>query len=179
MPISKKMEETAKPDRSYIFSTAQICEIFEISRETLSGWEKKGAPKESRGKWDIKKLIKWKSGEGEHHELSNEARKLKADVRYREAKADMEEIKKLEKVGQYVAVTDVESNLAEVFARIKQGLLFLGQRIAAELNAQYPELALDAKRLVDEEVRKGLKQLAETGYYGNRKRKRNTKSSNK
>jgi len=145
----------------------------------LSTWAKKGAPKETRGNWDLKKLVAWKHG-SKSNELSREARKLEADVRYREAKADVEEIKKLEKVGQYVSVGDVEKSLAEVFTRIKQGLLFMGHRIATELNAQYPELALDAKRLVDEEVAKGLTQLAKTGEYSSgRKRRANTKTSNK
>ena len=29
----------------FIFSTADTCEFFQISRETLSTWQKKGAPK--------------------------------------------------------------------------------------------------------------------------------------
>lgn len=173
------VKKEGEPDNSFIFSTAQTCNFFNISRETLSGWAKKGAPKEKRGYWDIKKLVEWKFGEGNIAQLSPEARKLQADVKYREAKADMEEIKKLEKVGQYVSVDDVEKSLAELFIRIKQGLLFMGHRIATELNAQFPDLALDAKRLVDEEVAKGLTQLAQTGEYSERKRKRkaNTKKS--
>lgn len=179
--MNKNTENTARPENQFIFGTAQICDFFNVSRETLSSWEKKGAPKEGRGKWDLKKLIEWKFGTGDDRELSLEARKLKADVRYRETKADVEEIKKLEKVGQYVSVEDVTKDLAEVFSRIKQGLLFLGHRIAAEVNAQYPEVTLEVKGLVDEEVRKGLKQLAQTGTYsdGNNKRRGNTKTSNK
>lgn len=179
--MNKNTKNTAKAENPFLFGTAQICDFFNVSRETLSSWEKKGAPKEGRGKWDLKKLIEWKFGTGDDRELSLEARKLKADVRYRETKADVEEIKKLEKVGQYVSVEDVTKDLAEVFSRIKQGLLFLGHRIAAEVNAQYPEVALEVKGLVDEEVRKGLKQLAQTGTYsdGNNKRRGNTKTSNK
>lgn len=172
--MNKKVEDTVKSDKIFIFSTADTCKFFNISRETLSSWGKKGAPKESRGYWDIKKLMEWKLGAEDIKEESPELRKLKADVRYRETKADLEEIKKLEKVGQYVSVDDVEKSMAEVFLRIKQGLLYMGHRIATELNAQYPELALDAKRLVDEEVAKGLKQLATTGEYSERKRKRKT-----
>lgn len=181
--MNKNTRNTAKPENPFIFGTAEICDFFNVSRETLSSWEKKGAPKEGRGKWDLKRLIEWKFGTGDDRELSLEARKLKADVRYRETKADVEEIKKLEKVGQYVSVEDVEENLAEVFSRIKQGLMFLGHRIAAEINAQYPETALEVKGLVDEEVRKGLRQLAQTGSYSEggtkSKRKGNPKKSSK
>lgn len=164
--MNKNSSKNEKPDNPYIFNTAQTCEFFNVSRETLSGWAKRGAPKEGRGSWDLKKLVEWKLGSDKVKEESPELRKLKADVRYRETKADLEEIKKMEKVGQYVSVDDVERTLAEVFLRIKQGLLFMGHRIATELNAQYPELALDAKRLVDEEVAKGLTQLAQAGEYG-------------
>ncbi|MBP2646280.1 MAG: hypothetical protein H6Q75_1720 [Firmicutes bacterium] len=176
--MNKNTKKPTELDNPFVFNTQHTCDFFGISRETLSGWARKGAPKETRGYWDLKKLTEWKYGK-QNNDLSPEARKLQADVRYREAKAEMEEMKKLEKVGQYVSVDDIEKALAEVFARIKQGLLFMGHRIATELNAQYPELALDAKRLVDEEVAKGLTQLAENGTYtGKRKRKTNIKPSN-
>lgn len=169
--MNKNPENPAKPDKSFICTTAQVCTFFDISRETLSGWAKKGAPKEGRGSWDLKKLVQWKYGTDDDREQSLESRKLKADVRYRETKADIEELKKQEKVGRYAAVEDFEKQLTEVFSRIKQGLLFMGHRIATELNAQYPELALEAKRLVDEEIEKGLMNFARTGTYSKRKRK--------
>lgn len=172
--MNKNATDNKESGNPFIFNTAQTCEFFDVSRETLSAWAKRGAPKEGRGSWDLKKLMEWKLGSEKTKEESPELRRLKADVRYRETKADLEEIKKLEKVGQYVSVNDVEKSLAEVFLRIKQGLLAMGHRIATELNAQYPELALDAKRLVNEEVAKGLTQLAKTGTCGTGKRTTNT-----
>ena len=115
-------------ENPFVFNTAQTCEFFNVSRETLSGWAKRGAPKEGRGSWDLKKLMEWKLGSDKVKEESPELRKLKADVRFREIKAELEEIKILEKVGQYVSVDDVEKSLAEVFLRVKQGLLFIGRR---------------------------------------------------
>ena len=38
-------------ENKFIFSTQDTCQFFTISRETLSRWEKKGAPKAGRGKW--------------------------------------------------------------------------------------------------------------------------------
>lgn len=147
----------------FVFDTQSVCEFFGISRKTLASWEKKGAPKVERGKWDLKQLVEWKHGHNE--DLNPEVKKMMADIRYREAKADMAEIEKLEMTGQYVAVEDIEKSLSETFTRIKQGLIYMGHRIATEFSAQFPELALDAKRLVDEEVAKALGQLAETGCY--------------
>lgn len=177
--MNKNIKASTNTDNPFIFGTQETCLFFDIHRDTLSDWAKRGAPKEKRGLWDLKKLIEWKYGTGDKQELSLESRKLQADVRYRETKADVEEIKKFEKVGQYVSVEDVEKNLVELFTRIKQGLLFLGHRIAAEMNAQYPELALDAKRLTDEEIERALRQLATTGTYGRKQRAGNAKKGNK
>jgi phage terminase Nu1 subunit (DNA packaging protein) len=160
-----------------LLSTKAMCAVLGVTAETLSKWVKQGCPKHATGWWEPKQVIEWRHGNGKKGDA--EQRKLEADIRYREAKAEMEEIKKLELTGQYVSVDDIEKSLSEVFTRIKQGLIFMGHRITTELNAQFPELALDAKRLVDEEVAKALGQLAETGRYkpGN-KRKTNTKPSN-
>ena len=147
----------------FIFTTSDICEFFSISRKTLVSWEKKGAPKKERGKWDLRELIEWKYGSEDPKNL--EARKLQADVNYRETKAELIEIQKQEKIGQFISVDDIEKNLSEVFSRIKQGLLYMGHKIATEINAQYPEISIEVKKLVDEEVNKGLLQIAETGTY--------------
>lgn len=161
-----------------LVATRIMCAVVGVSDKTLSIWLKQGCPKDSTGWWSPQAVIDWRYGAGKKG--AAEDKKLAADIRYREAKADMAEIEKMEMTGQYVSVDDIEKNLSEVFTRIKQGLIFMGHRIATDLNAQFPELALDAKRLVDEEVAKALNQLAETGTYKPRvNRKGDAKASNK
>ena len=77
--------------QGFVVSTQVVCDFFEISRKTLAQWEHKGAPKEGRGKWDLKKLVDWRySGQNEE---SPAARKIKAEADLKEAKAAQEQIK--------------------------------------------------------------------------------------
>lgn len=162
-----KMEED-----TLLLTTKGMAAAAGVSEQTLTKWCNQGCPKHSTGWWDVKQVIDWRHGNGKKGDA--EQRKMVADIRYREAKADMEEIKKMEMTGQYVSVDDIEKSLAETFTKIKQGLIYMGHRIATELNAQFPDLALDAKRLVDEEVAKGLEQFAQTGTYRASRRKTNS-----
>lgn len=149
---------------NFIVSTQEVCDFFGVSRETLSKWGRQGAPKEGRGKWNLKKIVRWKFGE--ENDKSAEARKLAADAKYRELKVEITEIQKKVMNGEYVAVGDFEKTLSESLAKVKAGLIFMGHRIAMELNAQFPEMALEVKKMVDEEIEKGLMEIAKTGTYG-------------
>jgi len=42
-----------------LVSTQEACDFFDITRKTLAEWAKNGCPKESRGKWDLKKVFGW------------------------------------------------------------------------------------------------------------------------
>lgn len=85
-----KKENEVQEDTKFIYSTADTCDFFSISRDTLSSWAKKGAPKIGRGKWNIRELMLWRYEQQKN--VSPEARKLEADARYRELKAEMTEI---------------------------------------------------------------------------------------
>lgn len=160
----KEVETTADEEINFIVGTQATCDFFGISRETLSKWGKQGAPKEGRGKWNLKKIVQWKFGT--QNDKSAEARKLEADAKYRELKVEITEIQKKIMNGEYIAVGDFEKTLSESLAKVKAGLIFLGHKIAMELNAQYPEVALEVKKLVDEQIEKGLEEIAKTGTYG-------------
>jgi len=89
VPKERPSRARVTEETKFIFTTADICELFEISRETLSRWEKKGAPKEGRGKWNIKAVMEWRfKTDSKSGEASAVVRKLKAE-------ADLKEIKKL------------------------------------------------------------------------------------
>ena len=76
----------------FIFSTSATCEFFRCSRETLSNWADQGAPKVSRGKWNIRELMEWRYG-GNGGKDSPEVRKLKAEADLKETRAAQERIK--------------------------------------------------------------------------------------
>ena len=102
-----------------IFSTQKTCEFFGISRETLSSWQKKGAPKESRGKWNLKKLVEWRFDGG--HKESPEVRKLKAEADLKEAKAQQEKCRLSGREIEQVLHQDVARVLGPGKAHFDQG----------------------------------------------------------
>jgi hypothetical protein len=172
--VRKKRDSTPEkdtkpknPDNWWIRGTTETCAFFGVTAQTLSDWEKRGAPKEGYGKWDIKKLIEWKYG-AKAGDLSPEARKLMAEADYREAKAAQEGIKLAVQRGEYIATTEVTQDLRRLFTILKRSLLAIGHEIATELNTFDPDAALEAKKVVDNAVQNALSQLAK-GEFKQRK----------
>lgn len=156
--------EAVEADKWWLRGTSETCDFFGVSAETLSNWEKRGAPKEGYGKWDIKKLVDWKFGAGAG-DKSPEARKLAADADYREAKAAQEAIKLAVTEGRYLSTQEVTADLKRLFTILKRSFVSMGHDIATELNTLDPEAALIAKKVVDNAVQNALEQLSKTGRY--------------
>lgn len=156
-----KKENEAQENTKFIYSTADTCDFFSISRDTLSSWAKKGAPKIGRGKWNIQKLMLWRYEQQKN--ISPEARKLEADARYRELKAEMTEIQRDILNGKYIASAEVYKTLVECFGKIKSILLFTSNQIAMDLSAQYPEITLLIKEKIDKQIKRCLNELSKTG----------------
>lgn len=157
--MAKEKNEQIKS--KFIHTTADTCEFFSISRDTLSNWAKKGAPKVGRGKWDIRQLMLWRYEQQKN--VSPEARKLEADARYRELKAEMTEIQRDILNGKYIASAEVYKTLVECFGKIKSILLFTSNQIAMDLSSQYPEITLYIKEKIDKQIKRCLNELAKTG----------------
>lgn len=156
-----KKENEAQEDTKFIYSTADTCDFFSISRDTLSSWAKKGAPKIGRGKWNIRELMLWRYEQQKN--VSPEARKLEADARYRELKAEMTEIQRDILNGKYIASVEVYKTLVECFGKIKSILLFTSNQIATDLSSQYPEITLLVKEKIDKQIERCLNELSKTG----------------
>ena len=167
---SPPVEDTQpnSPDVWWIRGTAETCEFFGVSAETLSSWSKRGAPKEGYGKWDIKKLMVWKNGTKTGKGI--EARRLAAEAEYREAKAAQEMIKLAVAEGRYIPAGDVTADLKRLFVVLKKSLTAIGHDVATELNTIDPDAALAAKKVVDDAVYSALSQLAQKGEYIQRKK---------
>ena len=147
----------------FIFSTADTCEFFQISRETLSTWQNKGAPKAGRGKWNIKALMEWRF-DGKHTD-SPEVRKLKAEADLKEAKAAQEKIKLSVKKDEFVNVFVVRRELTRLLANLKKNLLAMGHQVASNLASLDMEAAELAKSEVDKRVNEALAEMAEGKLY--------------
>lgn len=158
-------------DNMFIFGTNDTCSFFNVSRETLSTWVKKGAPKEGRGKWDIKKLNEWlgKSvGDGKDKPLSDEARKLKADADYRETKSERERIA-LEKIqGDLINIEDVQMEWANRILELKSGLRQFEKKIAPQIANQSIR---EVERVLRDEVYYLLESYSRDGAYTPKQKK--------
>lgn len=95
--------------------------------------------------------------------VSPEARKLEADARYRELKAEMTEIQRDILNGKYIASAEVYKTLVECFGKIKSILLFTSNQIATDLSSQYPEITLLVKEKIDKQIERCLNELSKTG----------------
>lgn len=140
----------------WIRSTPEVCEFFGVSPVTLSKWEKSGAPKVARGKWDVKALIDWKY----RNETSANQRKLSAEASLKEAKASLEQIRLEVTKKRYIEASQVTRDLTRLFNSLKKSFTALGYRITSELNALDPDVAITAGGVVDDAVRDALEKLA-------------------
>lgn len=159
-PRKDRKKKTEQP--WWIRKSADVCAFFEISPETLSKWNKKGAPKLAYGTWDIKAIIKWKY----MAEDGAAKRKLLAEADFKEAKALQEQIKLNIQEEKYIETAKVSQDLRRLFSNIKKSFLALGHNIAAELNSLDPDAAITANKVVDKTVQEALKQISEGKNYG-------------
>lgn len=168
---NKRIEETE--DGRIIVSTSTLADIMHVSTNTVGTWERQGCPKEKRGWYDIKAVVGWRGrligvqGGEDNHVTA----KLTADTRLKEAKAQMAELELQQLSGALVPLTIVEQVVNEKFAVLRTSMLSIGDLIMSELYSQYPELAVQARRVVDGHIRKALEEIADTGefrYYAGR-----------
>ncbi len=162
-------EKTIKKS-NYILSTQEICDFFDISRETLSSWGKKGAPKVSRGKWNLKELVKWRYA-GENID-SPSLRKLKAEAELKETKVRQEKIKLGVAKREFIPVAEVNEELTRLMLNLKKSLLAIGHHVATELATLDADAAELAKTTVDKRIQEALQEMSKGGVYRGRKKKR-------
>lgn len=153
----------------FIFSSADICEFFQISRPALLSWERKGAPKAGRGKWNLKELVEWRFG-GKHTD-SPEVRKLKAEADLKEAKAAQEKIKLSVTQDEFVHALTVRSELTRLLANLKKSLLSMGHHVASNLASLDMEAAEIAKTEINKHVKEALDEIAGGRLYRGKKKK--------
>lgn len=156
-------------DDKLIVRSSQVCKIFGISDRTLSTWTARGAPQYKRGWWDLAVLIEWRiksAGFGRTDGgTTNEAKKLNADARLKEVKADIEEMRLERMMERLVPLEMVEEEMTACFANARSGLLRIGEKVFTELHAQYPEIMHDVRRIVNYEIETGLDRLSESKFY--------------
>jgi len=167
------MEASGKvsSNNDFVFSTAETCDFFTVSRETLSAWSKQGCPKEKRGYWNIKDVMNWlgKGNSAGKKDVSDEARKLKADADYREHKAEKESISLAVLRNEYISKEEVDRQWSVIGNQLKTNLLLWSRTMAPEL--AHMDMRSVEKVLTDA-VYDLLEQLSSTSHYKKSKKKK-------
>lgn len=154
----------------FLFRPQKPASFFEISRETLSTWAKKGAPKLGRGKWDLKALVAWRLGGGKSE--SPESRKLRAEADLKEAKAAQERIKLGVTEQNFLPAYEVREETTRMMANLKKSLLAIGHNVAADLASLDQNAAEIARTEVDKRIKEALLELSKGGTYHEHHKKR-------
>lgn len=162
---NKRIEETE--DGRILASSSTMADIMHVSTNTLGMWERQGCPKEKRGWYDIKAVVGWRGRLiGVQGGADNSVTaKMEADTKLKQAKAKMAELELQQKSGELVPLALVEQVVGEKFADIRTSMLSIGDLIMAEMYSQYPELAQQARRVIDGHIRKALEEIADTGEF--------------
>ena len=155
-----RIKDPVEIKENQVIVKAQVCAmIFGVTVRTINDWARKGCPKVAKDTYNLRDVIEWRYA-AENKPESLEAQKLKADVRYRESRADMEEMKRKVMIGKYVAVEDIKAELSDVFSQVQQTMLNIKAKVLQQLYTTYPDCAFDVANLVSDEVERGLKTLA-------------------
>ena len=164
----EKYTDAEIADKTWLYSSTEICDFFSISAETLSTWRKRGCPQEAYGKYDLQKVVFWKFGSG--NEASPESRKIKADVARAELRAKKEQLQFEVMAGQFIPKDDAEQEWASRVVEVKAGLMCLPRELAGEFTDTIVQRTVEAK--AREKIFSLLESYSRDGTYTPRQKKK-------
>lgn len=149
-------------------SSAALCEVFGVTRETLSEWAKKGCPKVQRGWWPLGEVIRFRglAGTSEDDDASLAELKLKYEIEVKRLQAEGLELKNAVTTGALLPRDEVVNTLMPYFAELKRSLKAFGRTIATEV-AQFVD-PVSARRIgheFDQLTDKFLRRIATGNTY--------------
>lgn len=138
--------------------------LFGVTRKTLNEWADKGAPKADRGWWNPKAVLEWKGSATAvlDPEQYNEARKLKADIMYKEAKAAAAELALSAKRGEFLPRAEVEREFATRILEVKSILTGMGALVSSRFTDA--EQRAEVRQVIESEFQRALEQYSRDGY---------------
>jgi hypothetical protein len=162
-------------------TTTALSEVLGITQQTLSLWESQGCPKEARGWWSLRDVLTWKGlitptgvkSEEQAKETSFLTKKLSAEARLKEQKADEAEFKNAIAREEYIRKEEVTAELQRFFIVLKRSMLGYSRRITTELSA-FVEIdqARRMERMISELTLDALEQISIDGVYKAPKKKK-------
>lgn len=149
-----------------LLRTSELCKVFDISDRTLTTWSRKGAPNVRVGWWNLREMIEWRlktagvsAGGGE----SREAKKLEADIKLKEAKIKAEELRLERMLNRMVPISMVEEVLCNNNAAVAAAVRNIGEALFTNLNAKYPDIMHDVRRIANNEIDRACEYISEHG----------------
>jgi hypothetical protein len=160
-------------------SAKVIANLFGITESWFMRLVKEGMPKESRGKYDLLKCVKWyvkylqtalekkavPMGDGYVGEREERIRQIRAD-------ADLKELDLATRRRELVAVPDVERVLADLILTTKAQVMAIPPRLAPDLIGETSRVMIQAK--LEKSCKEALgylaKSVGEDGKLLNKKR---------
>lgn len=155
-------------DGCVLYSTARLTSFLGVNRKTLRDWVGKGMPEHARGWYDLEAVLKWRGyigpsrpvGENELETASLQEQKMLADVRYKEAQAELTEYKNAINAGQYIDREIVEAELSRFFVTLKTSMRSFPRRVGTRLASQMdPADARNIEAELSETIDKALNQF--------------------
>lgn len=161
-------------------TTTALSDVLGITQQTLSLWESQGCPKEVRGWWSLKDVLTWKGlitpsgvkSEEQVKEISMISKKLAAETKFKEQKADEAEFKNDIARGEYILKEEVTAELQRFFIILKRSMMGYSRRIATELSAFVdPSEARRMEKMISELTVDALEQISIDGIYKPKKKR--------
>jgi phage terminase Nu1 subunit (DNA packaging protein) len=151
-------------DGKLLFCTERLTEFYEVDPKTITNWVKKGCPREKSGWYDLKAVNNWlQSTDGQGDEDINVARKLKADIMFREERVAKAVIERKAAEGLYLPKDEVYNEFAQRILEIKSGLDALENVVSSEFTDA--NVRDQVRRVLHYEFRRFLEQYSREGTY--------------
>ena len=159
--LEEELKEESKPEeketKSLILKVSVAADFFNITRQGIYFWFKRGCPKRGYGKCDLKEVFEWwknniikdPDGVGTYGKARTESERYKADLR----KIELEE-----KRGQLVSVEEVRKAAFDRGRQMRDAFLNLPDQVGPILAAESSDRQVTL--LLTKEIRKILEELA-------------------
>ncbi|AMW99318.1 hypothetical protein [Rummeliibacillus stabekisii] len=162
-----------------IISSKRLCSLLDITDKTLTNWARDGLEKESRGWWDLQKVLAWRgltndsATPGEKKAKTLMQKKLEAEVAYKEAQVELTQFKNALANGEYVERDVVQSELSRFFIVFKKSTLGLSKNLAGIVAGYVDNTeARRVERDLNDIILEALDQMSVEGVYSARKKKK-------
>ncbi|EGG33418.1 hypothetical protein [Paenibacillus sp. HGF5] len=164
-------------DGALCIATSELCEVFNVHRNTIAQWERNGMPKKARGWYSLKDTIKWvtdnrgvKKNPDDEEGMTLSQQKLKYEAQLKEQQAEAATLKNAISKGEYIRREDVVSELQRFFISLRRSMGGFSRKIAMEIS---PYLEPEQVRLIEQNIadttNAALLQLSVRGVYDAKK----------